>query len=254
MSSVKGKSVLITGASRGIGEAAAREFAAQGAKVVLTARSGGDIARIAGEINDAGGTALHLATDVTDIDQVNAAADLAVTKFGRLDVLINNAGVIEPIDRIEDADPAEWNRLIDINVKGVFHGIHAALPRMKAVSGGTIITIGSGAATSALEGWSAYCTSKAAVHHLNRALYEEEVEHGIRAMVLSPGTVATDMQVAIRDSGVNPVSRMEWSSHIPPEWVGKALVWMCGSDADDWNGSVVSLREPDIRRRVGLTG
>ncbi len=189
---------------------------------------------------------------MANLDDVYAAADVAVSKFGRLDVLISNAGVIEPIERLEDADAEGWNRIIDINVKGVFHGIHAVLPRMKAVAGGTIITIGSGAATKPLEGWSAYCASKAAVHHLNRCLHEEESENGIRSMVLSPGTVATDMQVAIRDSGVNLISRLDWSSHIPPEWAARALVWMCSTDADPWRGSVVELREPDIRRRVGL--
>lgn len=252
MSQIQGKSVIITGASRGIGAASARAMAAEGAKVLLTARSETEISQHAQAIRDAGGTAEHLAVDVADPAQVQAAVDMAVAEFGGLDILIANAGIVEPIAQLDIADAQAWGALIDVNVKGVFYGIHAALPVMKAHGGGTIITIGSGAATSALEGWSAYCTSKAAVHHLNRVLHKEEAQNGIRALVLSPGTVATDMQVAIRDSGVNPVSQLDWSAHISADWVAQALIWMCGADADDWRGSVISLREEDIRRRVGL--
>lgn len=252
MSHLKGKSVIITGASRGIGAACARAMAAKGAKVLLAARSEPEISNQAEAIRHAGGTALHLAVDVADPSQMQSAVDLAVTEFGGLDILIANAGVVDPIARLEQADSADWGTLIDVNLKGVFHGIRSALPVMKAAGGGTIISIGSGAATSALEGWSAYCASKAAVHHLNRVLHKEEALNGIRAMVLSPGTVATDMQVAIRDSGVNPVSQLDWSQHIPADWVAETLVWMCTGDADDWRGSVISLREDDIRRRVGL--
>lgn len=118
--------------------------------------------------------------------------------------------------------------------------------------GGTILTIGSGAATNALEAWSAYCASKAAVHHLNKCLDKEERENGIRALVLSPGTVATEMQMAIKDSGINPVSQLDWSVHIPAEWPAKTLAWMCTADADDWLGETVSLRDDVIRKRVGL--
>ncbi len=176
--------------------------------------------------------------------------DACTSTFGGLDILINNAGTVEPIDRLADTDPAAWDKLIDINVKGVYYGMREALPHMK--SGGTIISIGSGAGTSALEGWSAYCTSKAAVHHLNACLDKEERENGIRALVLSPGTVATEMQVVIKDSGVNPVSQLGWDAHISPEWVAKTLVWMCTPDADTWLGQVISLREDSIRKRVGL--
>jgi len=247
---MKNKTVLITGASRGIGAAAAREFAQLGANVMLAARSETDIKTIADEINKAGGKAAAIACDVSDLAQVKAMVDACITAFGSLDILINNAGVINPIDRLSDTDPTAWDKLIDINVKGVYYGMREALPYMR--SGGTIITIGSGAGTSALEGWSAYCTSKAAVHHLNVCLDNEERENGIRALVLSPGTVATEMQVVIKKSGVNRISQMDWDAHIPPEWVAKTLVWMCTPDADTWLGQVISLREDTIRKRVGL--
>jgi len=252
MNTLKDKSVLITGASRGIGAAAAREFASLGAKVLLTARTETQIAQVAQEIRDAGGVALHLAVDVADFAQVQAAVDMAVTEFGGLDILINNAGVLEPIERLADADVTAWRKVIDINVNGVFHGMRAALPVMKTAGGGTIITVGSGAASFALEGWSHYCTSKAAVHQLNSVLHHEEAESGIRALVLSPGTVATEMQVVIKKSGVNPVSELEWDDHIPPEWPAKAMVWMCSGEADIHLGEVVSLRDQDVLKSSGL--
>lgn len=252
MTNMTDKSVLITGASRGIGAAAARRFGALGAKVLLCARSATDIDTIAAEINRAGGTALAQATDVASYDQVQAAVDLARSEFGGVDILINNAGALEPVERLEHATVDAWDKVIDINVKGVFYGIRAALPLMKAAGGGTIITIGSGAATSALEGWSHYCSSKAAVHHLNACLHGEEAANGIRALVLSPGTVATEMQRVIKKSGVNPVSTLNWEDHISPEWVAETLVWMSSSDSDDHLGGVIALRDDAIRKQVGL--
>ncbi|WP_224816844.1 SDR family oxidoreductase [Hasllibacter sp. MH4015] len=245
---VNGKVVAITGASRGIGAAAAREFAALGAKVVLMARSRDAIADLAGEIGD---TALAVPCDVARFWEVKAAFNAAVDTFGSLDVVINNAGVIEPVARIEDADPDAWGQAIDINLKGTFNGIHAALPHMRT-GGGTIIGISSGAATSALEGWSHYCSSKAAALMLTRCLHKEMGAQGIRALGLSPGTVATQMQREIKASGVNPVAQLDWEDHIPPEWPAKALAWMCTPAADAYLGGDISLRDEAIRGAVGL--
>ncbi|MFC4214414.1 SDR family oxidoreductase [Pseudophaeobacter arcticus] len=246
---IKGKTVVITGASRGIGADAARVFAQAGANLALLARSSDSLAALAQEI---GGNALAFACDVSEPAAVAAALQKAHADFGSLDVLINNAGVIDPIARIEDADPAAWGQLMDINIKGVFNGIHAALPLMKSGGGGTIINIGSGAAYNALEGWSGYCTSKAGVLMLTKALHLEEASNGIRVLSLSPGTVATEMQRKIKASGINPVSQIDWKDHVPAEWPAKTLLWMCSSDADDFLGDEVSLRLELIRRRVGL--
>lgn len=249
MADMTGKSVLITGASRGIGAAAARGFAEAGAHVALAARSEAAIGSIAREI---GGKAIAIPCDVADFAQVSDTVRAVVKAFGKIDVLVNNAAVIEPIARIDATDPEEWATALDINLKGVFHGMRAALPVMSAMGGGTILTISSGAAHSALEGWSAYCTSKAGVAMLTKCADLEGRDQGIRALGLSPGTVATDMQKAIKESGVNPVSRLDWSEHVPPAWPAQALLWMCTPDADEFLGQEVSLKERAIRRRVGL--
>ena len=246
---VGGKAVLITGASRGIGAAAAVEFARAGAKVALLARGGDAITRIAGEI---GGDAIAVPCDVTRFREVEAAVTACLAAFGRLDIVICNAGVIAPIAHLDTADPESWGKAIDINLKGVFHTMRAAMPVMKAAGGGSILTVGSGAAHHPLEGWSAYCAAKAGALMLTRAADLEGRAHGLRAISLSPGTVATDMQSAIKASGMNPVAQLGWEDHIPPEWPARALVWMCGPQADAFLGEELSLRDPEIRRRVGL--
>ncbi|MEO1579806.1 MAG: SDR family oxidoreductase, partial [Pseudomonadota bacterium] len=167
-------------------------------------------------------------------------------------VLINNASVIEPISHLATSDPEGWGLALDINLKGVYHGMRAAAPVMAEAGGGSILTVSSGAAHGPVEAWSHYCASKAGAAMLTRCLDKEQRDQGIRAMGLSPGTVATQMQREIKASGINPVSQLDWSDHIPPEWPGQALVWMCSPDADAFVGEEISLRDEGIRRRVGL--
>lgn len=246
---MQGKVVVITGASRGIGAASARVFAKAGASVVLLARDAGQITDIKSEI---GGQAMALPCDVADWGAVQTAVKAVQARFGRLDVLINNAGVIDPIARLADADPGLWGQAIDINLKGVFHGMRAAIPVMRAQGSGTIITISSGAAVNPIEGWSAYCASKAGALMLTRMAHLEEAAHGLRVLGLSPGTVATDMQRQIKASGINAISHLDFAVHIPVDWPARALLWMCGSAADDWLGQDISLRDESVRRAVGL--
>jgi 3-oxoacyl-[acyl-carrier protein] reductase len=248
-----GKAALVTGASRGIGAAAARALAQAGAAVVLAARDRAACEALAGAIRAGGGRAEAVGCDVADWGQVSAAVDLCRDRFGGLDVLVNNAGMIEPIARLSQADPAAWGRSVDVNLKGVFHGLRAALPGMIAQGSGVVVNISSGAATNALEGWSAYCAGKAGVLMLTRAAQLEAGAAGVRVVGLSPGTVATDMQRVIKASGVNRVSELDWSDHIPAEWPAQAVVWLCGPDAAGFAGGDVSLRDADIRRRIGLT-
>ncbi len=245
-----GKTVLITGASRGIGAATARVFAAAGANVVLTARSTGALTELAADIGD---KALALPCDVSRYVDVAAAVSTCVDRFGGLDVLINNAGVLEPITHLETADPEEWGQVIDINLKGVFYGMQAVMPIMRAAGGGTILTVSSGAAHNAYEGWSAYCAAKAGAAMLTQSMHLEGAAQGVRAMGLSPGTVATQMQRDIKKSGLNPVSTLNWGDHVPAEWPAKVLLWMCSPDSDEFLGQEISLRNEDVRYRAGLT-
>lgn len=247
---MQGKTVLITGASRGIGAEAGRVFAQAGANVALVARSRDQINALAAAFGD---NAIALACDVSDYAQVEQAVADCVARFGSLDVLIGNAGVIEPIYHLSNADVAAWSTAIDINLKGVFHGMRAALPVMRAAGGGTVLTVSSGAASNPVEAWSHYCASKAGAKMLTECLHLEEAHHGIRAMGLSPGTVATDMQRVIKASGINPVSQLDWDVHIPADWPARALLWMCSSDADEFLGTEISLRQDEIRNRIGLT-
>jgi len=244
-----GKTVVITGASRGIGAEAARVFAAAGANVALIARTSDAIEKLATEI---GTQAIALTCDVASYASVEDAIAKAKETFGSVDILINNAGVIEPISHLASADPDEWGTVIDINLKGVFNGMRAVLPMMIASGGGSILTISSGAAHGPVEAWSHYCASKAAAKMLTECVHKENGADGIRAIGLSPGTVATQMQVEIKASGINPISQLDWDVHIPADWPARTLLWMCGSDADQYCGQELSLRDEGLRKRVGL--
>lgn len=252
MFDLSGQAALVTGASRGIGEAAARSLAKYGAKVALAARSGDDIERIAADINQNGGQAIAITCDVADYRDVEKAIGQVIEAFGTIDILVNNAGVIEPISRLENSDPDAWGTVIDVNVKGVYHGLRAAAPHMLEKGAGTIINISSGAASGALEGWSHYCSSKAAALSLTRCGEKEFGEKGLRVIGLSPGTVATQMQVDIKASGINPVSQLDPSVHIPAEWVGEAICWLSTEAGDTYRGIDCSLRDEDVRKAVGL--
>lgn len=252
MPSISGKTVLITGASRGIGEATSKYLATQGAKIVLAARSVAAIDRIKEEIIAAGGQAHAVQCDVSTYAAVKAAVDASISHFGALHVLVNNAGLIDPIARLSDSDPEAWGKVVDVNLKGVYYGIHAAVPEMKKAGGGTIINISSGAATGALEGWSHYCATKAAVLSLTKCGHKELADQGICVVGLSPGTVATDMQVQIKASGINPVSQLDPGVHIPPEWVAKAIAYLCGPDGMKHAGGDFSLKTDEGRAAIGL--
>ena len=243
------KTVLITGASRGIGAAAVRAFVAVGANVVLAARSAGDITKLADELGE---RALALPCDVANPNAVYDVVKKTIGHFGRVDVLIGNAGMIEPISFMADTSPADFSQAIDVNLKGVFYGMRAVLPSMIARGEGTIITVSSGAAHGPMQGWPTYCASKAGAYMLTRAADLENRQHGVRILGLSPGTVATQMQRDIKASGINRVAELEWSDHIPPEWPARALVWMCSAEADCHLGDDVSLRDDEICRQIGL--
>ena len=249
MTDLTGQTALITGASRGIGAETARAFAAAGATLCLIARSADELKAVAAEL---GTQTLVQTCDISDYTSVSAAVDATIKTFGQLDIVINNAGAIEPISHLSSVDPDGWDKVIDVNLKGVFYAMRAALPHMLGRGSGTIITVSSGAAHNPVEAWSHYCASKAGAAMLTECLHLENGASGIRAMGMSPGTVATQMQRDIKASGINPVSQLNWSDHIPAGWPAKALLWMCSAAADGYLGREISLRDDDIRKAVGL--
>lgn len=252
MTDLTGKTAVITGASRGIGAATARHLAKLGANVVLAARSQSALSDLTQNILDDGGAARMQVCDVSDPASVDALVKLATDTFGSLDILVNNAGLIDPITTLADSDPAEWSKVLDVNVKGVYHGLRYALPVMRTQGTGTIINISSGAANSFLEGWSHYCASKAAVMRLTGIAHNENLDAGVTVVGLSPGTVSTDMMATIRASGINPVSQLSPDAHIPAEWVAQAIAYLCGPEGKTYAGQDFSLKTNEGRAALGL--
>ncbi len=252
MGSLTGKTVIITGASRGIGAAAADAMAEAGANLMLLARSADALTAVGNRLSNRGVPVRTMTCDISSYGQLETVVKRAVADFGSVDVMVNNAATIDPIGPIATSDPAEWARAADVNFRGMYNGIRAVLPVMRKQNSGVIINMSSGAAHSPLEGWSAYCSAKAGAFMLTRCTHLENRGRGIRAMSLSPGTVATDMQRRIRASGINPVSQMAFSDHAPVEVPARALVWLTSPDASDLAGEEVSLRDPEIRARIGL--
>ncbi len=252
MPHAKSELALVTGASRGLGEGVARALADRCDAVILMARDKHSLARVASEISLTGSQAIPIACDVSDFAEVERALSETRNRFGDPDIVINNAGVIEPISHIATSDPAIWARNVGINLIGAYNVVRATLPQMLARSRGSIINISSGAAYQPLEGWSAYCASKAALAMLTRSIALETEGKGIRAFGLSPGTIDTGMQAKIRASGINSISRIPRDQLAPVEHAVRAVLFLCSSDADDLIGQDVSLRLDAFRKRIGL--
>ena len=168
------------------------------------------------------------------------------------DILVNNAAVIGPIGRILDISAEDWATNIDINLTAAFHATQRALAHMVATGGGTIVNISSGAAHRPQEGWSAYCAGKAGLDMLTRSVHLEYADQGIRIFGFAPGVVDTDMQGAIRASGINPVSKLPRSSLAPASEPARAIAWLCTPAAAALAGQDLDIRAPDLRAAVGL--
>ncbi|QLQ36561.1 SDR family oxidoreductase [Micromonospora robiginosa] len=191
------KVIAITGTSSGIGRATALALAAAGATVVLGARRSDRVEQLAGEIRERGGRAVALATDVRRRDDLIRMVDTAVTEFGRLDVLVNNAG-IGPISPLDDLRVDEWDDMIDVNLRGVLHGIAAALPVFRHQGFGHLVTVASTAAYRTVPGQAVYSATKTAVRTVCEGL-RQEVGETVRVTVVSPGFVHTDFVNAVAD-------------------------------------------------------
>lgn len=240
---------FVMGASVGIGAAVAETLVAQGASVAIAARRWGELRALAARL---GPKVMPLACDVADHAAVKTAVDAAAAHFGRLDHLVNNAGVIEPIGRVDQTDPVQWARAIQVNLVGAYHAIHACLPHLLATRG-VIVNVSSGAAHRPLEGWGSYCASKAGLAMLGRSLMLEYGTLGLRVYGFAPGGVRTAMQEKIRASGLNPVSRILPQDHLPPELPAQVIAWLCRAEAADYPQGECSIRDAALCQRAGIT-
>ena len=203
---IRGKVVVITGASSGMGEAAAKHLSALGATVVLGARRADKIEKLAKEIRDNGGQALAITMDVTKREQVKAMVEATVQKFGRVDVILNNAGImpLSPIDRL---NVDEWDKMIDVNIKGVLNGIAAVLPYMKEQKSGQIINTSSVAGHKVFNGSAVYSATKYAVRALTEGLRMEVKPYNIRTTIVCPGAVKTELLEHITEEDIQQANK-----------------------------------------------
>ena len=250
MNDLTGKTAIVTGASRGIGQATALELARSGANLVLVARTLEALETTRTQVEALGVQTWACACDVSSHSEVERLVRQAIARFSSLEILINNAGVIEPIARLEDVDPAAWAQLIQINLVGAFNTCHALLPHFQQHGQGVIVNLSSGAAQQPLEAWSAYCTSKAGLAMLTRSLALEVP--GLRTYGFAPGVVDTAMQGSIRASGINPISQIPREQLSDPRDPARVIAWLCTAQAIDLAGQELSIRDQHLRRRAGL--
>lgn len=233
---IEGKVIVITGASSGLGEASARLLASQGACVVLGARRVDRIQSLATELTGGGGNAIAVATDVTDCEQVGRFVDAAVQAYGRIDVMINNAGLMPqaPLERLRID---EWDRMVDVNIKGVLYGIAAALPHMQRQKAGHIINVSSVAGHKVGPGYAVYAATKHAVRALSEGLRQEVKPYNIRTTVISPGAVATELPNSVTDPDAAERIRTFYAEvAIPAESFARAVAFAISQpDAVDVN-------------------
>jgi len=229
---IQGKVVVITGASSGLGEATARDLSAQGATVVLGARRADRIQSLADELTRRGGKALAVPTDVIHSEQVKKLVDRAVQAHGRIDVMINNAGLM-PQSPLERLRIDEWDRMIDVNVKGVLYGIAAALPYMKQQKSGHIINVSSVAGHKVRAGGAVYAATKHAVLALSEGLRQEVKPYNIRTTVISPGAVATELPNSISEPDVAESFHKFYEAFaIPADSFARAVAFAIGQPED----------------------
>ena len=222
---IQGKVVVITGASSGLGEAAARLLSAQGAGVVMGARRVDRLQSLADELTRNGRKALAVTTDVTHRDQVKNLVDAAVQKFGRIDVMINNAGIMPraPLERLTIDD---WDRTVDVNIKGVLYGIAAALPQMKKQKSGHMIFVSSVAGHRVGPDFAVYAATKHAVRVLAEGFRQEVKPYNIRTTIISPGAVATELPNSVTEPDIaERVHKFYEDTAIPAESFAQAVLF-----------------------------
>ncbi len=246
--------VIISGASRGLGAATARWLAKAGAAVTLVARSVDALEAVAKDVHKLGAAALVCKGDVSDAGACQAAVDKTLEHFGRLDALVNNAGMVEPIAPVSGSEVDRWQYNIAVNLLGPFYLIRAAISALREQSG-RIVNVSSGAATTSVENASAYCAAKAALNHFSRVLAAEEPR--LTVVAVRPGVVDTQMQDIIRKKGAGVMSAEQLGYYQnlkaggqleKPEVPGRAIAWLALHGPRDFSGQFLDYDDPRISR------
>jgi NAD(P)-dependent dehydrogenase (short-subunit alcohol dehydrogenase family) len=248
---VRQRVALVTGAARGIGAAAALALAQRGFLPVLAVRRPQAADEAIAAIEAHGMRALRVACDVASTASAHAAVQECLRLAGGVDVLVNNAGQIDPIGKLADTDPEAWAAAIAVNLAGPYRMAHAALPALARSAQPCIVNISTGAAHTPREGWSAYCSAKAGLAMLTRCLaleYPEVATYG-----LQPGVVDTEMQVRIRASGVNEISRIPRASLAPPQRPAAFIAWLCDTRPADLVGQDLTVNDAALEARMKET-
>ncbi len=246
--------VIVTGASRGLGAAVVRWLAKARAAITLISRSEERIKDIAGEVRSLGGKPLIFTADVSSSDACQKAVELTLDKFDRIDAVVNNAGIIQPISSIALTEADDWRYNIEVNLLGPLYMIQAAISSLRSQNG-RIVNVSSGAATRVLKNVSAYCAAKAALNHFTRVLAEEEPE--LTAVTVRPGVVDTDMQAIIRNEGENvmPDEQLAYYRQLkangelePPEIPGRSIAWLALHAPTEFTGQFFDYDDPRIAK------
>ncbi|WP_448268043.1 SDR family oxidoreductase [Nostoc sp. DSM 114159] len=230
MSLIENKVVIITGASSGLGEATAKRLAASGAKLMLAARREDRLKELVGAIAKSGGTATYQVTDVADSAQVEALAKETLSTYSRIDVLINNAGLM-PLSALDQVKVEEWERMIDINIKGVLYGIAAVLPIMRQQKSGHVINLSSVAGHKVFPGAAVYCATKYAVRAISEGLRLES-NGEIRSTNISPGAVATELANTITDKDAAAGINQLYEIAIDADAIARAIAYAIEQPSD----------------------
>jgi NAD(P)-dependent dehydrogenase (short-subunit alcohol dehydrogenase family) len=247
-SQVRSQVVVVTGAGRGLGRAIAEALIREGHGVVALVRSAEQRPELTADL---GSSVQVVVRDVADPSAPQEAVDAALRTWGRLTGLVNNAGTIDPMALFASADFAEWERALDVNLLAPARFMRAFVAAL-ARDPGRIVNISSGAAHRPLRGWSAYCTSKAGLAMLTRAVQLEYAESGLRCFNLVPGLIDTGMQASIRAADINEVSRLPKEALRPAHEPAAAVAYLLSGQADDLAGQDVEIRDAGFRSRVGL--
>ncbi len=247
-----GRVAIVTGGSRGIGLAIAQALGAEGARVAVASRTQRELDAARARLEGAGVQAMALATDVAKLADVEALVDAVATRWGRVDVLVNNAGVNGAIGRVDECDVAEWKLAYEVNVFGTMHACRAVLPRMRAQRSGVIVNLAGGGVggPGVAPRVSAYASSKAAIVQLTEALAREVADDGVRVNAIAPGAVVTEMTAAVVAAGPDKAGKelyertlkQRQSGGEPPDLAAKLVVWLASDASGALTGKMFSAK------------